>query len=146
MSKRSGLYPRVQVDTSACAAVGQAGGVLLVETIRTSGIDAEMSAALRRWRKPLAVHDPGKIVLDLAMSLAVGGDCLADVNLLRAEPAVYGSVASDPTVSRLVDTSPMTPTTRWPRSRPPALRPGRGCGRWPVTVHPTTPAQLRRRW
>ena len=104
MSKRSGLYPRVQVDTSACAAVGQAGGVLLVETIRTSGIDAEMSAALRRWRKPLAVHDPGKIVLDLAMSLALGGDCLADVNLLRAEPAVYGSVASDPTVSRLVDT------------------------------------------
>src|SRR6185436_5437835 len=103
VSKRSGLYPRVQVDTRACAAVGQAGGVLLVETIRTSGIDAEMSAALRRWRKPLAVHDPGKIVLDLAMSMAVGGDCLADVNLLRAEAAVYGSVASDPTVSRLVD-------------------------------------------
>jgi hypothetical protein len=77
--------------------------VLLVETIRSSGLDAEMSAALRRWRKPLAVHDPGKIVLDLAMSLAVGGDCLADVDLLRAEPGVYGRVASDPTVSRLVD-------------------------------------------
>ena len=104
MSKRSGLYPRVQVDTSACAAVGQSGGVLLVETIRTSGIDAGLSAALQRWRKPLAVHEPGKIVLDLAMSLAVGGDCLADVNLLRAEPTVYGSVASDPTISRLVDT------------------------------------------
>jgi hypothetical protein len=41
--------------------------------------------------------------LDLAMSLAVGGDCLADVNLLRAEPAAYGAVASDPTISRLVD-------------------------------------------
>jgi hypothetical protein len=32
----------------------------------------------------------------------LGGDCLADVALLRAEPAVFGPVASDPTVSRLV--------------------------------------------
>ena len=103
MRNTTGLYPRVQVDTTACAATGQAGGVLLVETIRTSGLDAEMSTALQRWRKPLAVHDPGKIVLDLAVALAVGGDCLADVDLLRAEPGVYGRVASDPTVSRLVD-------------------------------------------
>jgi hypothetical protein len=78
--------------------------VLLVETIRTAGIDVGMTAALRPWRKPLAVHEPGKIVLDLAMALALGGDCLADVNLLRAVPGVYGRVASDPTVSRLIDT------------------------------------------
>ncbi|MEV4453442.1 hypothetical protein AB0K24_50380 [Streptomyces mirabilis] len=32
------------------------------------------------------------------------GDCLADVGMLRAEPAVFGPVASDPTVSRFVDT------------------------------------------
>lgn len=78
-------------------------GVVLVETIRASGLDAALSAALRPWRKPLAVHDPAKMLLDLAMALAVGGDCLADVNLLRAEPRVYGSVASDPTISRLID-------------------------------------------
>jgi hypothetical protein len=100
----TGLYPRPHVDTCGSAAVGQAGGVLLVETIRTSGIDRDLSAALAAWRKPLAVHDPAKIVLDLAVGLAVGGDCLADVNLLRAEPQVFGPVASDPTVSRLVDT------------------------------------------
>lgn len=49
------LYPRRHVDTSGAATVGQAGGVLLVETIRTSGIDRGLSAALRPWRKPLAV-------------------------------------------------------------------------------------------
>ncbi len=49
------------------------------------------------------MHDPAKIVLDLAVSLALGGDCLADVAVLRAEPGVYGPVASDPTMSRLVD-------------------------------------------
>jgi hypothetical protein len=44
------------------------------------------------------------VLLDLAVSLAVGGDCLADVAQLRAAPAVFGLVASDPTVSRLIDT------------------------------------------
>jgi hypothetical protein len=38
-----------------------------------------------------------------ASKLALGGDCLADIELLRAEPGVYGPVASDPTVSRTID-------------------------------------------
>ncbi|WP_405547813.1 transposase [Streptomyces phaeochromogenes] len=38
------------------------------------------------------------------MAVALDGDCLADVGMLRAEPAVFGPVASDPTVSRLVNT------------------------------------------
>jgi hypothetical protein len=49
------------------------------------------------------VHDPGKILLDVALAVAFGGDCLADVGMLRSEPAVFGPVASDPTVSRLID-------------------------------------------
>ncbi len=89
MKHITGLYPRLHVDTSGSAAVGQAGGVLLVETIRTSGIDCGLSAALGPWRKPLAVHDPGKIVLDLAVALALGGDCLADVD---AAPCRAGRV------------------------------------------------------
>jgi hypothetical protein len=100
--KITGLYPRVRVDTSATAAVGQAGGVLLIRTVAVTGLDRFLSAALSKWRKPLAVHDPGKIITDLALSLALGGDCLADLALLRAEPGVYGRVASDPTVSRAI--------------------------------------------
>lgn len=60
-----------------------------------------------RWRRgvsPLTVHDPAKVLLDVAVSLALDGDCLADVGLLRAEPSVFGRVASDLTVSRLIDT------------------------------------------
>jgi hypothetical protein len=56
------------------------------------------------WRKPRAVHDPGKVLLDLALTVTLGRDCLSDVAMLRAEPALFGPVASDPTVSRLVDT------------------------------------------
>ena len=47
-------------------------------------------------------HDPGKIVTDLAVAVALGGDCLADVAVLRAQPALSGPVASDPVVSRLI--------------------------------------------
>jgi hypothetical protein len=35
----------------------------------------------------------------VALAVALGGDCLADVGMLRAGLAVFGPVASDPTVS-----------------------------------------------
>src|SRR5699024_10415468 len=100
--KPSGWYPRVQVDVAEVPAVGKAGGVLLTETVRATGLDQQLVRALAPWRRPLASHDPGKILLDLALMLALGGDCLADVSSLRAEPAVYGPVASDPTISRML--------------------------------------------
>jgi len=77
--------------------------VALVETVGVAGLDQALSTALARWRKPTAIHDPGKVITDLAIALALGGDCLADIALLRAEPAVFGAVASDPTVSRTID-------------------------------------------
>ena len=100
--KSTGSYPRVHVDTAKVTAVGQAGGILLTETIRAAGLDRALSEALSRWRKPLAIHDPGKIICDLAVSLVLGGEALSDLATLRAEPGVYGPVASDPTVSRLI--------------------------------------------
>lgn len=100
--KTTGIYPRAQVDTAGVPAIGHAGGVLLTETIRVTGLDGAVSRALSPWRKQLAVHDPGKVVLDLAIALALGGDALSDIATLRAEPGVYGRVASDPTVSRVI--------------------------------------------
>ncbi|MEV6655015.1 IS1380 family transposase [Streptomyces sp. NPDC051219] len=104
MKKSIGSYPRVRVEGGGRGAVSQAGAVLLVETVRKSGLDTAISAALAPWRKTRTVHDPGKILLDVALAVALGGDCLSDVAMLRAEPAVFGAVASDPTVSRLIDT------------------------------------------
>ncbi len=91
------------ITASGQRVVSQAGGVLLARTARSAGLDRALSKALERWRPRFAVHDPGKIVLDLAVTLALGGDCLADIAQLPMQPAVFGSAASDPTVSRLVD-------------------------------------------
>ena len=104
MRKSIGPYPSLTVDTTAKRVVTHAGAVLLAATARKIGLDREVSEALRPWRRPLAVHDPGKILLDLAISVAIGGDCLADIAQIRSESGVFGRVASDPTVSRLIDT------------------------------------------
>lgn len=78
------------------------GSVLLLLTAEKTGLTDTLSTALAQWRKPLYRHDPGKIALDLAVSLALGGDCLADIAQVRAYPEMFGPIASDPTVSRLV--------------------------------------------
>jgi len=110
--------------------VSHAGSVLLLETVRATRLDRELSAALAPWRKPLARHDPAKVLLDLAVALALGGDCLADVALLRAGPQLFGPVASDPTVSRTVEAlaADQRALTAIATARATARR---GRGRWP---------------
>lgn len=93
MKKGIGSYPAVRVAGGGRQVVSQAGAVLLVETIRKTGLDRMLSAVLTPWRKTRAVHDPGKVLLDVALSVALGGDCLADVAMLRSEPGVFGPVA-----------------------------------------------------
>lgn len=102
MQKSTCPYPAVLVDGKGSGVVSQAGGIVLAETVRATGLAAGLSAALRPWRKPASRHDPGKVITDLALSLAMGGDCLADVDRLRSQPGVFGPVASDPTVSRMM--------------------------------------------
>jgi hypothetical protein len=102
--KTIGRKAKIVVSGDGAGIVCQAGGLLLVETLRATGLDRGLSAALGRWRPSRAVHDPGKIVADLAVALALGGDCLADLAVLRASPELFGPIASDPTVSRLVKT------------------------------------------
>jgi len=97
------VLPPRERRQSASGAVGQAGGVLLTETITLTGLGRELATALAPWRKASAVHDPAKVITDLALTLALGGDCLADIALPRCEPGVYGLVASDATVSRTID-------------------------------------------
>lgn len=100
--KRSGFYLVVRVDAAGLGVVSRAGGITLAEMVRVVGLDRALSGALTPWRKPTAVHDPAKVVCDLALMRAMG-DCLADIALLRAEPGVFKPVALAATGSRTVD-------------------------------------------
>jgi Transposase DDE domain group 1 len=106
--------PEMTVSADGRGIVSQAGALLLTETARVTGLAAGLSAGLARWRAPRAIHHPGKIIADLAVALALGGDCLADIAVLRPEPELFGPVASDPVVSRLV--------TRLAENTPQALK------------------------
>ena len=79
MSNSTSSYPQLSVDATGAGVVSHAGSVTLLRTAQVCGLTAALSDALSPWRKPLAHFDPGKIVSDLAVSLAVGGDCLADI-------------------------------------------------------------------
>jgi hypothetical protein len=91
-------HPKIIMSADGTGIVSQAGGLLLTQALRVTGLDA----ALERWRPARAVHASGKIITDLAVAVALGGDCLADVAVLRAQPEPSGPVASDPVVSWLV--------------------------------------------
>ncbi len=94
--------PKITVSADGKGLVSQAGALLLAETLRVTRLGPGLADGLARWRAPRAVHDPGKIIADLVMTLALGGDCLADIGVLRSQPGLAGPVASDPVVSRLI--------------------------------------------
>jgi hypothetical protein len=94
----------VGVEAGSESLISSGGAALLLKTAQVSGLSDGLSEALRPWRTSRSVHDPGKTVLDLAVTIALGGDCLADAAVLRAQAELFGPVASDPTISRLIDT------------------------------------------
>ena len=108
---------------------------MLLQTARVSGLAGGLVRGLSRWRTPRSVHDPGKTVLDLVVAVALGGDCLADVAVVRAQPQLFGAVASDPTISRLVECLAADPAGAITaiRSARAAARQVVWARRWPVS-------------
>ena len=143
MVKNSGLYPSVVAESGDVPAVGRAGARLLTETSGVTGLGNELSQALSTWRRPGSVHDPGKIILDLAVCVALGGRCLSDLSLLRCEKEVFGPVASDPTVSRLAGA--LADHVEAAEAGP-AGRCGIGCGPWPERTPPRLVSRQTGRW
>jgi hypothetical protein len=108
--KRNRVGGGVRVEAGGESLISSAGAALLLQTARASGL-AEGLSALSPWRSDRSRHDPGKAVLDLAVAVALGGDCLADVAVVRAQPELFGPVASDPTISRLIEALAADPDT-----------------------------------
>jgi hypothetical protein len=109
--KRSGAGPGLHLSSGSESLASSSGAVLLLRTAEISGLAKSLVSVLSPWRADRGVHDPGKTVLDLAIAVALGGDCLADLAVLRAQPELFGPVASDPTVSRLIERLAADPDT-----------------------------------
>ena len=83
--------------------VSHAGAALLAETADRLGLTRALAAELEGLRRRRAGHDPGRVIRDLAVMLADGGDALCDLRGLRDQPVLFGPVASDSTAWRVID-------------------------------------------
>jgi hypothetical protein len=83
--------------------VSHAGAALLAEVADRVGLTRELSGALAGVRERRGRHDPGRVIRDLAVMLADGGDCLSDLRAVRDQEPLFGPVASDSTAFRLID-------------------------------------------
>ncbi|MBX9399644.1 IS1380 family transposase, partial [Streptomyces sp. TRM72054] len=91
--------------------VSHAGSRLLTDLADATGLTGAFTDALRQLRPRGTGHDPGRIVTDLAVMLADGGESITDLALLRDQREVFGPVASTPTAWRLlasIDTTALT--------------------------------------
>src|SRR4051812_47925699 len=117
MTWSSGL----SVTTDGTGVVAHAGRVAVRLLADRVGLTESLSGALTR-RSLRPVHDRGRVLVDLAVLLADGGEAIADIDVLRHQKQVLDPVASAPTVWRAVeelDPTPPPPVRRGPPRRRP---------------------------
>jgi len=83
--------------------VSHAGSALLAGMAERTGLTGALSRELGGVRRRRGSHDPGRVIADLAVMLADGGDCLSDLRAMRDQAPLFGLVASASTAFRLVD-------------------------------------------
>ena len=102
--KRNRRLGRVKVSADGEGLVSRAGVALLRElTVDTGLAEGWTDALLDTYKAGPAVHEPGRVLADLAVVIADGGDALAHLATLRDQDKLFGTVASDATAWRCVE-------------------------------------------
>src|SRR5581483_865309 len=86
----------------AAGLVAHAGSALLAELADRLGLTDALTEAMADTRERRSAHGPGRVLRDLALMLADGGDALADLGALREQLALFGPVASGRTAWRTI--------------------------------------------
>ena len=106
---RDGRRFTVEVRSDGDGLVSHAGSALLAQVADKAGLTTALSRELGGLRERRGKHDPGRVVRDLAVMLADGGDCLADLRAVADQAALFGPVASTSTAFRVIDQIACTP-------------------------------------
>jgi hypothetical protein len=83
--------------------VSHSGSALLAGVAEKAGLTGALSRELQGLKQRCCGHDLGRVVRDLAVMLADGGDCLSDLGALGDQGALFGPVCSDATAFRVID-------------------------------------------
>jgi hypothetical protein len=106
---RDGRPVTVEVTADGSGLVSHAGAALLGQVADKVGLTRALSAGLAPIKQRQRGHDPGRVVRDLAVMLADGGECVSDLGATRDQDVLFGQVASDSTAFRMVDRIASTP-------------------------------------
>jgi hypothetical protein len=106
---RDGRPVTVEVTSDGAGLVSHAGTALLGQVADKLGLTSALSGRLASIKQRRRGHDPGRVIRDLAVMLADGGECVSDLGAVREQDALFGAVASDSTAFRMVDRIASTP-------------------------------------
>jgi Transposase DDE domain group 1 len=106
---RDGRPVTVEVTSDGAGLVSHAGSVLFAQVADKLGLTNGLSLRLAGLKQRRRGHDPGRVICDLAVMLADGGECVSDLGGQRDQEALFGPVASDSTAFRVVDRVASTP-------------------------------------
>jgi hypothetical protein len=106
---RDGRPVTVEVTADGAGLVSHAGTALLSQVADKVGLTRALSSHLAGLKQRRRGHDPGRVIRDLAVMLADGGECVSDLGAVREQDALFGKVASDSTAFRTVDRIASTP-------------------------------------
>lgn len=98
---RNRVAARFEVTDDGRGVAARAGLGLVAEVADRIGLTAGLSDATRHTRSWL-VHDPGKVLRDVALTLVDGGDALRHMAVLEGQPDLFGTPASPSTACRTV--------------------------------------------
>jgi len=93
---------RMEVACDADGLTSRAGTVLLSGLADAIGLTDALVKGLSVHSRGVR-HEPGRVVRDIAVMLADGGDALTDLGALRDQGALFGQVASDATAYRCLE-------------------------------------------
>ena len=100
---RDGRPVTVEVSADGAGLVSRAGSALLAQAADKLGLTKALSLRLAQVKQRRRGHDPGRVIRDLAVMLADGGECVADLGAMRDQQALFGPVASDSTAFRVIE-------------------------------------------
>jgi hypothetical protein len=106
---RDGRPVTVEVTSDGAGLVSRAGSALVAQVADKVGLTQALSLRLAAIKQRRRGHDPGRVIRDLAVMLADGGECVSDLGAVREQDALFGPVASDSTAFRMVDRIASTP-------------------------------------
>jgi len=92
----------VEVTADGEGLVSHAGVALLVELADRTGLTGALSEVLATTRERRSAHDPGRVLRDVAVMLADGGDCVTDNDAYRGQQRLFGPRASETTTHRVL--------------------------------------------